>query len=796
MPNPARERRLVLFAYILSGACGLVYEVVWMRRLSLTFGVTVFATSTVLASFMAGLALGSALVGRRIDRSSNPVRVYALLELGIGLYALAVPWIFEALEPLYVSVARALEGRFLLFNAARAAIAFAVLLVPTTLMGGTVPAIGRYLVARRGSVGWDVGLLYALNTFGAVAGCVAAGFVMVPALGMWGTTVAAAAMNVGLGAALLVFRVGARTAPVPAAGAVAPAAPWRAQPHARLAALVFALSGFSALAYEVVWTRVLVVHLHNTTYAFSAMLAVFLAGLVLGDALVMRVYDRLRRPVLWLGLVEVLIGLSVVAAAFAYVGLSFYPPVASSWGRAVLHMVMAAAVVLLPGALLFGTTFPIVARIVCGALETRGRDLGVAYAANTFGAIAGSLAGGFLLVPFLGLRGTMLFLAGLNLALGALCLAAAGGRRGLAAAVVALALIALPPVLVPRTIFFDALDHKILRLIYYHEGVTDTTGVWESIIDGQRIVTYGDMRGTAGTHTDRRNRLQGHLAHLLHPNPRTSLQIGFGVGNTLAAAALHPEVEQLDCAELSPHVRLTAPFFWTNQGVLQDPKVRLIVDDGRNYLLRTRERYDVITLEPPDIYTAGVVNLYTEEFYRLAGDALADDGLLCQWIPAGEMPERELRMLVRAFLTVFPETTLWASGRNAPLLVVGTKRPLRIDAAELARRMADPRVQPDLARIGLRRPPALFRLYIAGPERVRAWVGDAPSVTDDRTVVDFTTPRALQSGYGFGYFRLGPNPEFTAHMVYLSQLWKRLREPITPRLRVAADEGAALPARN
>jgi hypothetical protein len=296
--------------------------------------------------------------------------------------------------------------------------------------------------------------------------------------------------------------------------------------------------------------------------------------------------------------------------------------------------------------------------------------------------------------------------------------------------------------------------------------------------------------------TDELNRVQAHLAHLLHPNPKRSLQICFGVGNTLAAAALHPEVERLDCVELSPHVRQTAPYFWTNDRVLENPKVRLIFDDGRNYLLRTRERYDVITLEPPDIYTAGVVNLYTEEFYRLAAAALADDGILCQWLPAGQTNEDELRMLVAAFTAVFPETSLWLEGRGpgAPLLFVGSKRPLRLDADALARRMQHDAIRKDLTRLRIGTPAELFQLFVAGPEATRRWVAGATPVTDDHTVVDFTTPRSVYSGFGFGYYKVkGAEADAVRrHLGELAAIWDRIREPPSVMLRGAA--GATIPA--
>jgi len=780
--NPVRERTLVLAAFALSGASGLVYEVVWTRLLSLTFGVTVFATSAVLAAYMAGLGLGSWLVGRHADRLRNPVRVYAVLEIGIGLYALAVPAILEALTPAYVALATRLEGHFLLFNLARAGLAFLVLLIPTTLMGGTVPVIGRYLVTRADAIGWNVGLLYALNTGGAVLGCLAAGFVLIGTLGMWRTTMLTAAVNLGIGLTVLAATTRERCEAHPAAAPVPVRAP--RSPAVRVAMLVFAASGFCALAYEVVWTRVLLIHLHNSTYAFSAMLSVFLLGLAAGDALLMRAYDRVERPLFWLGAVEVAIGASVMLAALGYIPLRYLGnPASVGWTYALLHMFARAGIVLLPGAFLFGMTFPLVARVVTLGLGTVGRDLSRAYAANTLGGVLGALAGGFVLVPALGLRGTMVALAAVNVLLGTACwLVTEQGRRRVVLAAGALGIAVLPAAVIPRTIFFDALESKTLKLIYYAEGITDTTGVHEFTTDGHRIVTYGDGRGTAGTQTDALNRVQGHLAHLLHPHPARSLQICFGVGNTLAAAALHPEVERLDCVELSPHVRQTAPYFWTNDRVLENPKVRLIIDDGRNFLLRTRERYDVITLEPPDIYTAGVVNLYTEEFYRLAAAALDDDGLLCQWLPAAEMNEDEMRRLAAAFVAVFPETSLWLEGRGvgAPLLLVGSKRPLALDVDALARRMGHDAIRGDLARLRIGSPTELFELFVAGPARTRSWLTGATPVTDDRTVVDFTTPRAVYSGFGFGYFKLqGAEAEaMRRHLGEIAAVYGRLREPV------------------
>lgn len=800
------ERIVVLSLFFLSGVCGLVYEVVWARQLTRVLGVSVYATATVLAAYMAGLALGSFAFGRRIDRARNPVRVYALLELAIAVCGLSIPFALDAARALFASVGDAFGERFALLSAFRSGIALCVLLVPTFLMGGTVPAIARYLVERRESVGWNVALLYALNTLGGAVGVVVTGFVLIPHLGLSATTGLAVAGNLLVGAVLLAARIGEDAVPrAPAPDAVAPAAP--ARRVLLLVGAVFALSGFAALAYEVVWTRVLVVHVHNSSYAFSTMLAVFLAGLVLGDALMIRLYDRVTRPLWWLGGVQVAVGISVVAAAALYAPLgkigAFVSGAAGldSWGTSVSRMFLQAAAVMLPFTLLLGTTFPLVARIVCGDVATVGRTLANVYAANTCGAIAGALASAFVLIPLFGLRGSLLFLSALNVLLGAACWLADEPRTRARAALCAVVLgaLALPHAAIPPALFSDPFDDAQRRLIYYREGATDTTGIWEARSSGHRVVFYGDQRGTAGTNTNSLNRTQGHLAHLLHPRPTASLQIGFGVGNTLAAASLHPEVERLDCVELSPHVRETAPYFWTNAGVLDDPKVRLVVDDGRNYLLRTRERYQVITLEPPNVYTAGVVDLYTREFYALAREALSDDGILSQWIAAVDHEDEDVRQMVRAVAEVFPEVTLWdmgpldAFGIESPtgfLLVIASRQRLRIDPQELARRMRHEPVRADLQAIGFARPARLLSLFIAGDAGVRAWAEGAPPVTDDFTRVDHASARSVYSGFGQGFAALaGPEARaWLGRLTGVGRLVQRLREPPAPLLTEPDEE--------
>ena len=802
------ERVLVLVLFFMSGATGLVYEVVWTRQLGLLFGVSIFATSAVLAAFMGGLGLGSFFFSRLVSARANPVRVYALLELGIGLTALVVGPILANAQPLYVMLARALEDHFILFNLSRALMAIVVLLVPTTLMGATVPAIAGFLIKRQDRIGWNTGLLYAANTFGAFVGCVTAGFALVPTLGLSTTVYTAVAVNLGIAAVILIGGVGSReeatTTPAdlpsqaPGQGTVrTDPEPSPVSRDAKLAIGVFALSGFAALGYEVIWTRAMIVHVHNTNYAFTVMLGTFLVGLALGDVLLIRFYDRIQRPLVWLGGSQLLVALSVVLTSIIYASLRTLSldvvDQPTGFGSAILLVALRAGLVLLPSTLILGISFPLVARIVCNDLGGVSRSLGRAYAANTWGAVLGSLATAFLLIPIFGVRGSLALLSGLSAVLGGVCLVATAStprrRVGWGAASFAVALI--PGFAIPTTLLTDAYTTEQWKLIYYREGVTDSTGVYEHVRSKARFLTYGDLRGISGTFTASLGKREGHLAHLLHPNPTHSLQIGFGVGNTLSAVALHPEVEQLDCVELSPHVRETAPFFWTNDGVIDDPKVRLVIDDGRNFLMRTEQRYEVIGLDPPEIFTADIVNLYTREFYELAYDALTDDGLVLNWIPTYTMGERELRMLVRSMLEVFPETSLWLQGSivetgkplSNMLLIIGSKQPLRIDVDHLARRMRASPVRESLEEIETARPEELLGLYLGGPSRLWPWVEDVPPAIDDHTRVDFSSPKLRQAGYGFGMLRVFEPfdklaPSHRNHSLEMAMLYQDLREPI------------------
>lgn len=792
----SRPRRTLLALFFASGAAGLVYEVVWMRLLSLVMSVTVYAVTTVLCAFMAGLALGAALGGRVADRVRRPLLAYGLIEVAIAATGLVTPWLLFRLAPAYVWLHDVAGGSGPLFTTARFLLAFGVLLVPCTLMGATLPLLSRAAIGDTERAGRGAGLLYAINTLGAVLGCVAAGFVLLPAVGLLRTSALAAAVNLAVG--LLAMRLGGH---LPAPAAVRAQAPAPAAPATvGVACVALAISGFTALGYEVLWTRALEQFTHNSVYAYSAMLATFLAGLGLGSAAAAARADRLRRPLMALGLLEIGVAASVVASLLAYARFIDLVPAAAaaagglgSWARVVALIFAEASVALLVTTLLFGATFPLAARLVVDALDTLGRRLGAAYTANTLGSIAGAVVTGFLLLPMLGLRGAFLALVVVNLALGTgLALAAARGRGRLLVGGLAAALALGAFALVPPRLFEASFAARFGPLLFYREEVTDTIMVTEDARGG-RFIRYGDGRGTAGTTTVREDRMYAHIPLLLHPRPLRVLNICFGVGNSLAGVVTHP-IEHVDAVELSPGVVDAAPYFRsTNADVLAEPRVALTIADGRNFLLTTRERYDVIRLDPPELHTAGVVNLYTREFYALARDHLAPGGIFSIWVNVVMTPVEDLRLLVRTVASVFPYVSVWHGPLRYSWVVNGSMTPHDPDLALLLRHYADPAVQADLAAIGVPDPYAFLGHFVFAGDGVRRFAGAGPLVTDDRTRLDFTVPRSLDSSYGIanantaGWLVQLMEPG-AKHDVGLAVFFRKIRqmmalkEPVLPHL--------------
>jgi spermidine synthase len=741
--------RVFTTLYLLSGAAALLYEVAWLRLLTMSTGHTTAAVGAVLSAFMGGLAIGAWTGGRISSGLPAPraLRIYAALEVTIAIFALVIPLALNAMRPLLAwAYANGTGGA--MFGATRLVVSILLIALPAAAMGATFP-VGVVSVGNK-----DAAELYAANTVGAAMGAALTGFVLLPSFGLFGATLVGIVLNVitALGAVVL--------------SSAGPSSPQIESPPrfadrkgprrgVREPAFLLAISGFVALTYEVIWTRVLAMTLGPTTYAFSAMLVAFIAGLAIGSAVAAALVPRTKRADLWLGLA--LIGAAAAALLASWRVDRLPVTIALAAGRAdasfasVFALDVAIAIaMLLPMTVALGATFPFAIALASGSADAEARAAATVYAANTAGAITGALAASFILVPQLGLQRSLGLATVLAAAAGAF-VSRSTSARAAALAVVALALVLptwnhtrlvsgayrLAPIFAARDVetTLDAGD-----LIYYGEGSAGTVSVRELIgvrslaIDGKVDASNGSDMLT--------QKLLAHLPLLLHDNPRTVYIIGLGSGVTLGAALTHP-IDRVVVSEISPEVVVASRAFSAeNHNALSDPRVRLIVGDGRSHLLLSQEQYDVIISEPSNPWMAGVSTLFTREFFAAAHRRLKSGGILCQWAHTYNIADADLRSIVSTFMSEFPDGSAWLVGES-DLLLVGSSGPLRALDEGMTRAWQRPGVAADLAEAAARDPFSIMSLFVARGADLRAYAAGAGVQSDDRLALEFSAPRAI-----------------------------------------------------
>ncbi len=798
--NVMNRKPLILLLFFASGFCGLVYEVVWMRHLSLIFGNTVYATATVLAGFMGGLAIGSLLFGKVADRVKNPLRLYGILELIIGALALLFPLILRGLMPLYLWYAKISDSSYHALSFAQSLLLVGVLLVPTTLMGGTLPVLTKYFSREFSSLGRSLSLLYGLNTLGAVIGCAAAGFWLIGSLGVRTTTGIAVAINVVVGIIALVLgkQTNAGENETPEAESTPPTNPkpiW----FRRLLLALFAVSGLAAMAYEVLWTRVLTFLAGGTSYSFTVMLTTYLLGLALGSLLIARLVDRTKRLVEVFSVLQLLIGLGVLATLAAapflldvlggFLGPKEAPRFSDLTGFILLQSAIS-LVFIFPATLLTGMTFPVVARIYTTSHRQTGADVGVAYFADTIGAIGGSLLAGFLLIPHLGTLDSLKALALVNLVIGIVALAATGAsgkeirfslpRLGALSCVV-VSVFFVTKSSIPKNTFAEIFTAPDATLDYIHEDLGGTV----------TIENYGDHRtisingiNVAGTDLkfEATQKLQAHLALLLHPHPEKVLQIGFGSGGTAWSITRHP-VREIDCVEITAAViNARVHFEDTNHDVLADKRVRVCLDDARSYLVKCDKQYDAILSDSIHPRYAGNGGLYATDYYRLCQQRLKPDGIFSAWLPMHGMALEDFRVATRSLKAVFPHVYLFHTpvGRTEWTIILGMNQPLKFDLDLLRQKLAIPAVQEDLKIIRMARAADILNCFMVGDATMAKFLGSSTALnTDDLPYLELVTPRSTIRG-----------SRETLLVPLYTELIKQ-REPVFPYVRFS---GGALPA--
>ena len=784
--RPFGRSLLLLCIFALSGASGLIYELVWVRLLSFLLGGTVYAIGFVLASFMAGLALGSGTLGRRADRSGDPLGLYARLEFVVALTGAAVPLLVLAAKPVYVALAHVLPPSAL--PVVRLALAFLLLLPPTFAMGGTLPVLCRCVARRNDHLGRDLGLLYGANTLGAMAGSFAAGFVLVPSLGLVGSTAVAVFGNLVAAGVALAIRaqerrmpatpmeaghasptatpapasstVSARGNPTPAAMAVLP----RSQP-AELGLLplsfAFAASGFVALGLEVYWTRALQSFLGNTTYAFAAMLTTFLFGLAAGGWLGGRLADRVASPARVLG--WVLLGIAFTSAATLPVvwellprlrNEAFFAAPGASWFNYLLRRFAAAFTIMAIPTLLAGAVFPLVNRIGIGNLARLGSGVGALYAANTVGAIAGALAAPWLVLPWVGLRAALLSASLLAAAVGLgvhLAHRHRSWRHALAATLACLLLAASSPELHRRA--SNMLDEgQDLRdtVLFEREDATAETRVYEKHDGRRQMRVNGQYIGGNTPLAVQKEKLLAHLPVALVPRAERVLAVGLGSGITLGTLALYDEVRDLVCVEIVPGVVDGAAYFRADHhDVLHDPRLRLAVGDGVQYLLTSTERFDVISSDSklnPEY--AGNGAILSREYYDLCRKHLTETGVMLQWLSV-HIPLSTMQLVSRTFVDAFPYVELfWIEPSD--VLMAGSRAPIAFDLERWQARLADSAVRADLEALQLGDAVLLATSHVAGRERLDQALAGAPRHTWGRPTYEFRVVRDVRR-QGLGY---------------------------------------------
>jgi len=770
---------VLFFLFFLSGLSGLVYQTAWVRQFGVAFGATIHTTSLVVAIFMLGLGAGSYVVGlwadRRYERAPESLlRIYGIVELWIAAFGLAVSLLLPRLGAMTAatsSYVRDADGWFVLSTGtyiAQAAIAFAILAPITLLMGGTLTLLIRHLVRQDVDVasGPKIGALYAVNTLGAAAGAFLTDFTLVPAIGLRETEFLAVALNMIAGIGAIALAVVARRAEAgryerkrASANSTSPGHQIIQSPNHEVVvwiAAALALSGFAAMGLEIVWLRHFNVLLGGFRAVFALVLSVMLAGLAAGSLAGGRVARTVASPARALMIVMTLL---VMAALY---GLSAGSAEAIAAARAgsvselwfnIRPMLLEIAV----PAILMGATFPLGNAAVQHAERLVGRRAGALYLANTVGAVIGSLAAGYVLLPRFGMQGSATVLAlAAGISIAPLYLMAASSvetRPGaMRVALVSLVVVAasldlwlrLPAsYLVARALPAVTAPEKITAV---REGITELVAISERPGRGRALLTNGHAMSSTALLDQRYMRALAHIPLLSMDSPKNVLVIGFGVGNSTHAATLHPSVERVEVADLSRQILdLASSFRDANQNVLRDPKVAVFVNDGRQHLqMQPAGSYDLITLEPPPIAHAGVGALYSREFYELARTRLKSGGYMSQWLPAYQVPPDTALAMVRAFVDVFPHSVL-LSGTQAELLLIGTTADhIEVDPERLARALEnEPNVLADLKRVDLGSVKEIVGAFLGSSDTLAKATQSTPAVTDDRPLQEYSVRSVL-----------------------------------------------------
>jgi len=770
--GPVRATRSLLsFLFFVSGATGLVYEVLWAKRFSLFLGSTAWAQTTVLAAFLGGLALGNALFGNKADRIRSPLRLYAWLEIGIGIWGLLSPLLLNAVSGWYIDLARSLGAPSPASSTLRFLAAAVIMLPPTIMMGGTLPTLVRQFFSSLDELRREVAWFYAVNSLGAVFGTLLAGFYLIPEHGLALSFFFTGTVNCAIGAACLFLSDPAADTARARSEEPRRVPPWAPDFTAKVLLAAVFLSGCVSLVYEVAWIRLLTLVTESSAYSFSVMLAAFITGITIGSYAIEKGLLERVRPELLFAAAEIGIGVSIVATLPLFERLPYWFMVLRLALPATPKMFLAyqgvkflsCFLVTMPPTILLGMTLPLASRGVVRNAGEVGGPVGKVFGLNAVGNVAGAIAAGLFLLPVLGIGGLIEIGIAANLVIGLAAFALLGkwspARKAAAAGACALLFLAHQAWWSPswsnlarswgsfrsRSAFLgnygefvDDLKKEVV-LLYDRDGASATITVTK-----QKKEVSLRVNGKADASTGADMITQVMLAEvplLLRPGAREALVIGFGSGVTAGSALLHP-LERLDVVEISPEVIEAEPFFrGVNNAPLSDPRLKLHIEDAVAMLRMSPNRYDVVISEPSNPWMAGIGNLFSKDFFRLVRARLNPGGIMVQWLQPYETTDDIVRLVTRTMLSEFPNVSVWSLG--ADLLLVGSEQALRPDLAAALKLAESGPIAADLARVGVYGLAPLLSMQTAGSADALRFASEGPVNTDIRPILEYAAPKAF-----------------------------------------------------
>jgi spermidine synthase len=785
---------IIYLLFFLSGAAALIYQVVWVRSLTLIFGGSHLAVTTVLSIFMAGLAIGGYVIGKYVDTTKKPLRLYGLLELGIALSAILFVGLMNIYPSIYIPLAQGRDDSPLYLSIIRILFSIIALIIPTTLMGGTLPVLSRFLSHHAQSLRNHLSFLYGFNTLGAVLGATAAGFFLLRLYSISTTLSIAIATNacIGLISILLQNKATAVLPPEVSGSHEKTAVPKQESSFQKntghlipykLVLWGIGVSGFCALGYEVLWSRILTIVVGASVYGFTIMLVAFLAGIALGSEAyglfpkIFKIADKgPGRAISWFGIVQVIIGVTALLVTLYIRDLpaniaglqNFFLKISPGFFSAKLwaDFVLAFSYMFVP-AFFMGLAFPLAGRVHAEHKELVGRAVGEVLAYNTVGAILGAAVSGFVMIYLFGIERSLQMLIVINVGFGLFVVFCANNRKRATIGVSAVT---------TAVLLFLAFNHQALRIwdtsyfaiyrsnhpedfrtremirdavsntdvLYYAEGVEAIVSSIRIKGGAQSFITNGRVEASTHLPDQQCQFTLGHLPMLLNKDPKRVLVVGTGSGMTLGTTSVHPGVEQITLAEIEPKVLGVARTFEAyNHRVLDNPKLRIVFNDGRNFLMTTKEKFDVITADPIHPWFRGAGYLYSTEYFKLASEHLRPGGLVCQWLPIYELTPENIKSVVKTFQEHLPYTMLWLTHNDAE--IVGSNAPIVIDETDLARRIAAPAIAEDLHRVMMGSATDFLSYFVMGTRGMKEFSRGAIVNTDDNLYLEFSAPYSIRN---------------------------------------------------